>query len=206
MTQPNSPSSSSTTPNPSTTGNANSSKDAFEKVANKKLASDATEPESTVWAGGYSPKAMIGVWVLSAFLTLLAIILYLVVLRSVEGVPSAGILTAIVLCWWIGAGLLYAYRRIGTHYQLTSQRFIHKNGILVQTTDRIETIDIDDVTYTQGIIQRILGVGTIKLSSSDHTHPEFFMLGIDQVDKVAEMFDKVRMNERRRRGLHIESV
>ena len=206
MTQPISSSSGSTPSEVSSSPNPSSSKDAFQQIANKKLSADHTEPESAVWAGGYSPKAMIGTWALSGLLTIVAIVVYAVALRGMDGVPAGGIVFGIVVAWWIGAALVYAYRRIGTHYQLTSQRFIHKNGILIQTTDRIETIDIDDVTYTQGIIQRILGVGTIKLSSSDRTHPEFYMLGIDQVDKVAEMFDKVRMNERRRRGLHIESV
>ena len=70
----------------------------------------------------------------------------------------------------------------------------------------IEVIDIDDVTYTQGVVQRIVGVGTIKISSTDRTHPELALLGIDDVERIADMIDDVRRQERRRRGLHIESI
>ncbi len=52
----------------------------------------------------------------------------------------------------------------------------------------------------------MLGVGTIRLTGSDRTHPEMILAGIDKVPEVASMFDDVRRAERRRRSLHIESV
>ena len=83
---------------------------------------------------------------------------------------------------------------------------IHKRGILRRVTDRIELIDIDDVTFAQGIVERMLGVGTITVTSSDRTHPKFDMPGIDSVNKIAGEIDDLRRDERRRRGLHIESI
>ncbi len=65
---------------------------------------------------------------------------------------------------------------------------------------------MDDVTFVQGIIQRMLSVGTIRVSSSDRTHPELVLLGIDNVEKVADLIDDARRKERRRRGLHIEAI
>ncbi len=75
-----------------------------------------------------------------------------------------------------------------------------------RVTDRIEVIDIDDVTYEQGIVQRMLGVGTIRMSSSDRSHPELVLSGIDGVERVADMIDDIRRKERRKRGLHIEAI
>ena len=75
-----------------------------------------------------------------------------------------------------------------------------------QVTDRIEAIDMDDVAYEQGILQRLVGVGTIKVISSDRSHPELFLKGIDNVSHVARLIDDARHKERLRRGLHIESV
>ena len=69
-----------------------------------------------------------------------------------------------------------------------------------------ETIDIDDVTVQQGPVQRMLGIGTVKMTSSDRTTPEFVLVGIEDVRKVAAMIDEARRNERRKRGLHIEAV
>jgi uncharacterized membrane protein YdbT with pleckstrin-like domain len=100
---------------------------------------------------------------------------------------------------------MYVYERLSVHYELTNQRFIHQRGILVRTTDRIDVVDIDDVTFRQGIIQRMLGVGTIILAGSDKTHPKLTLVGIDQVDKVSAMIDEVRRKERRRRSVHIDA-
>jgi hypothetical protein len=49
-------------------------------------------------------------------------------------------------------------------------------------------------------------VGTIHISSSDRTHPELLLLGIDDVKRVADLIDDVRRKERRQRGLHIEAI
>jgi hypothetical protein len=62
------------------------------------------------------------------------------------------------------------------------------------------------VTFTQGIIERILNVGTIKLSSSDRTHPVILLQGISDVKRIADLIDDARRRERRKRGVHIESI
>jgi uncharacterized membrane protein YdbT with pleckstrin-like domain len=97
---------------------------------------------------------------------------------------------------------VYAFRRLGQHYELTTQRFIHQSGVLVRKTDRIEVIDIEDVSYTQGIIQRMLGVGQITISGRDQSHPVLVLIGIDNVPEVASLIDDVRRDERRKRSLH----
>jgi len=176
---------------------------------NPSAQSPAMEPETDLWTGGFSPKAMIGTWLLSALFSI-AVLVVLVLAPSLFGeqVPlnvlwSVGV--GIIIAWWEIAIASYAYRRISVGYKLTNQRFIHKYGILVRTTDRIELIDIDDVAFSQGLIQRMLGVGTIRVTSSDRSHPTLALLGIDEVDRVSGMIDDARRKERRRRSLHIEA-
>ncbi len=160
--------------------------------------------ERSLWRGGYSAKAMYGTWLISALVTgAAAVALVMFGDRHPAILPAGG---AAIAAWWCIAIGTYIYRRMSVSYELTSQRFIHQRGILVRRTDRIEVIDIDDVSFTQGIIQRMLGVGTISLSSSDRTHPELRLNGIDQVNVVSNMIDDVRRDERRKRSLHIESV
>lgn len=176
---------------------------------NPSIQPQAMEPETDLWTGGFSPKAMIGTWLLSALFSV-AVLVVLVMAPSLFGdqVPpkvlwSVGV--GIVIAWWAIAIASYAYRRISVGYKLTNQRFIHKHGILVRTTDRIELIDIDDVAFSQGLVQRMLGVGTIRVTSSDRSHPTLSLLGIDEVDRVSGMIDDARRKERRRRSLHIEA-
>jgi uncharacterized membrane protein YdbT with pleckstrin-like domain len=167
------------------------------------------EPESKLWEGGYSPKAMYGTWLISAIVTVgILLALVLVPFADMSKLPSQGVWTigiGLVLLWWAVAISSYMYQRWSTFYELTTQRFIHTSGILVRTTDRIDVIDIDDVAYTQGIIQRMLSVGTIRLNSKDRSHPVLVLRGIDQVDKVSGMIDDVRRKERKKRSLHIDA-
>lgn len=173
-----------------------------QSIADKKQAElDHDEPEETVWSGGYSPKAMIGTWIAMAVLSVLILILSFLFEPITLGIALGGI----VLLWIIGA-IRYGARRLGYHYELTNQRFIHQTGVLSRQTDRIEVIDIDDVSFKQGPIQRMFNVGTICLTGSDRTHPELTMLGIADVRNVSGMIDDIRRRERRRRSLHIESI
>ena len=168
-------------------------------VAERAKTSGPTE-ERSLWKGGYSPKAMYGTWIISAFVTIAALVLVGMFAASERNVWL--IVGAVLLIWWCIAIGMYIYRRLGVHYELTTQRFIHQVGLLTRQTDRIEVIDIDDVSFKQGIVQRMLGVGTIELTGSDRTHPKLVMFGIDQVPEVASLIDDVRREERRRRSLH----
>lgn len=172
-------------------------KDRFKDSAEARQADNAEDQEQDLWAGGYSGKAMYGTWVLGGIVTIG------LVAGMVLVFPLIGLAIPVL---WVFLGGMFAYKKISVHYELTTQRFIHKKGVLKRVTDRLEVIDIDDVTYEQGIIQRMLGVGTIKISSSDRTHPELVLSGIDGVARIADMIDDVRRKERRKRGLHIESI
>jgi len=174
-------------------------KEKFQSLAeNAQL--DNSIPEEQLWVGGYSAKAMLGIWFSTVSASVIALIL-----GAMTQIGALLVLEMIAVFWFIAA-ILLLYRKLHVHYQLTSQRFIHKSGILKRVTDRLEVIDIDDVTYAQGLLQRLLGVGTIKITSSDRSHPELWLYGIDGVQRVAGIIDDVRRQERRRRGLHIEAI
>ena len=160
-------------------------------------------PEEELWTGGYSPKAMYGPWLGAAIVTIAGLIAVPMLRPDTLGWSIFGV-GAIVL--WGGLFLLLAYRRLSVKYRLTSQRLFHEQGVLRRVTDRIEVIDIDDVTFEQGIIERMLDVGTIRITSSDRSSPELSMPGIDNVKEVADTIDHARRTERQRRGLFIESV
>ncbi len=162
---------------------------------------DASEEE--LWCGTYSPKAMFGPTVVAIAVTVLASIGVGAVWNSGAGWTTLAI---VLLVMWAGLALVLAYRRLTVRYRLTTYRFFHERGLLSRVTDRIEVIDIDDVTVRQGLVERMVGVGTIVIQSSDRSDPELALPGIDTVKNVADMIDNTRRAERHRRGLHIESI
>jgi membrane protein YdbS with pleckstrin-like domain len=166
---------------------------------------DQEEPEVDAWEGGYCGKAMIGNWLMGGFVSLIVIALMVRYDQLRQGNRSKYILLGLAALW-ILLGLMVLYRKMNVRYHLTTQRFIHRSGILTRVSDRIEVIDIDDVTYYQGVFERLVGVGSIKVNSSDRTHPELWLRGIENVQEIADLLDDLRRKERRRRGLHIESI
>jgi membrane protein YdbS with pleckstrin-like domain len=172
-----------------------------EQVQSTQEGVDDYEPEEELWEGGYSAKAMVGTWVMLAVGSVALLILPFFV-----GFLSLSVSFWVIVVAWLVGAVLYGWRRFGVHYELTSQRFIHQTGILTRATDRIEVIDIDDVSFTQGPVQRMFGVGRITITSSDRSHPLLHMIGIADVKSVAGLIDDVRRKERRRRSLHIEAI
>lgn len=170
-------------------------------LARTRAADDSAEEE--LWQGQYSKLAMVGIWITLATLTVVVLII-----GAVAQFPAMAWMIAaagLVLIWAVSL-LTLLLRQLSQHYYLTNQRFIHERGILWRKTDRIEAIDIDDVTFQQGPVERMFGVGTVTVHSSDQTHPELHLPGLERVHEVAGMIDEVRRKERHRRGLHIESV
>ena len=157
--------------------------------------------EDELWSGSYSPKAMIGSFAAAGVATVVGL-----AFAVAAGPPGllVGVIAAAVL--WGALLLLLAYRRLTVRYRLTTFRFFHELGLLSRVGNRIEVIDIDDVTVQQGMVERMFGVGTIILQSSDRSHPELRLPGIDDAKRVADLIDGTRRAERHRRGLHIESI
>ena len=141
---------------------------------------------------------MYGIWVLCGILS--SVLLFVAFYFTFGKVLWGATLGLIVLAWLYSL-LLWAQRRLGVRYRLTSLRFYHETGLFRHITDRIEMIDIDDVTCEQGLIERILGVGTIRLASRDRSHPVLLIRGIDDVSRAADLIEGARHKERLRHGV-----
>jgi membrane protein YdbS with pleckstrin-like domain len=156
--------------------------------------------ETTLWEGGYCAMAMLGEWILTGLLSVAVII-------AMVFFPKVWLFLLIGLAvLWCVQYLRYLYRRFSVHYRLTDHRFFHTEGLIRRVADRIEVIDMDDITCVQGPIERMVGVGTIHVTSSDRTHPVIDLPGIANAQDVAEKLDKARRAERLKRGIHIEAI
>lgn len=166
----------------------------------------STEPEQVLWTGRYSGKDMVGTWIVLGLVSA-ALIAAVVLVESWRTSMTAWLVVAgLIIVMWLLGMLVVAYRKLSISYELTNKRFIHRQGILFQTTDRIELIDIDDVTQQQSILGRLFNVGQITIHSTDQTHPQLKLRGISDVHRVADLIDAARRRERERRALHIERI
>lgn len=174
--------------------------------AAKAATNSAEDIETPLWKGGYSWKAMIGYWFLALLATIAGVTIGVVAGGYGYG-PGVWLVVGVILAaLWGGLILYYLYERISIEYELTNQRLIHRFGILSQVTNRIEVIDIDDIKFTQNLVDRFFGVGTIQILSTDVSDPKLTLRGIDEVKRVFALMDDARRDERRRRGMYIETV
>ncbi len=157
--------------------------------------------EDELWSGTYSPKAMVGWTIGLALLTLAGFVAALM-----ANGPGLIIWAIAAVVLWAILGLIVLYRRMTVSYRLTTFRLFYETGLLKRTRDRIEVIDINDVTLQQGFIERMFNVGTIHLITSDVTCQNLYMVGIEDVRHVTDLIDNTRRAERQRRGVFMENI
>lgn len=180
----------------------NDSQDRLRQIAPRLSPNVDPAGETFLWSGTFSPKAMMVTWAGLVIASLVAPAALAVSPVSGQG-PAWTVVIGAVACGWLWAIGLALYRRFSIAYELTSQRLKHRTGILFRENHRIELIFVDDVTFSQGPVETLLGVGTIRILSTDTSHQTFEMPGIDKVKDVANLIDDARREERRRRGLHM---
>lgn len=106
-----------------------------------------------------------------ALWTLAAIAFYTVMYRIAEDRLSdpalaqnvAGILAVILIVW---RGILPSARWATTSFVLTSDRLITRSGVIAKQSKEIPLERINDVTFTQSILERLIGSGDLMLESA----------------------------------------
>ena len=81
---------------------------------------------------------------------------------------------------WCGLPLTF------TVYSYDNERFYVKSGFLNQRQDEVRLYRIQDLTVTRSLSQRIFGMGTILVNSSDKTLGDFEIKNIKNVMDVKE--------------------
>jgi membrane protein YdbS with pleckstrin-like domain len=88
---------------------------------------------------------------------------------------------------WIVAMLLYPVPRLirwlTSNFAVTSERVIHRQGWIAKRSMEIPLEAINDVRFDQGIVDRMLGCGTLVISDAS-THGSVQLHDIPQVESV----------------------
>ena len=89
-------------------------------------------------------------------------------------------------------------------YGFSEDRLYIQSGILNTREDEVRLYRITDITLTKSFWQRIMGMGTIRISSSDKSMGDFELKNIKKSDEVKEQLsglieearDKKRVSSR----------
>ena len=101
---------------------------------------------------------------------------------------------------WLFFGLPFTF----TKYSLTSKSLIMKKGFFTTTEDDILLFRIMDISIRRSLFQKIVGIGTLNIASSDKSHPTIEIRNIKNVrefkNTLDERVEKERLRMRFRTG------
>ena len=118
------------------------------------------------------------------------------VLWGVALVPVFGIgLLVLLRAWYLVASV---------RYRLTTQRLFVQTGLIAKNLEEVELFRVKDVTLRQGVLDRLLGTGTVTVLSTDDTAPVLEIQGIlhplDAKERIRTAFRAARQREGLRTG------
>lgn len=94
-----------------------------------------------------------------------------------------------LLCWLILPALIGFWSWLQVRfrrYTLSNQRLSIESGVLNRTTDSLELYRVKDWQVYRPFLMRLFGLGCIRLDTSDRSHPRVTIVGIRDVETVAQ--------------------
>jgi uncharacterized membrane protein YdbT with pleckstrin-like domain len=136
-------------------------------------------------------KVLVGPVVLT-FLVVAAALAGEVLIPAGKGAAAGRLVLAVVaivlLMWWLVYPVL---RWRTTRYELTTKRLRLRTGVIARDGRDIPLSRITDVSFRKGILDRLLGCGTLVVESAGE-HGEITLTEIPRVERVSgELFQLV---------------
>jgi membrane protein YdbS with pleckstrin-like domain len=101
-----------------------------------------------------------------------------------------------ILCLVIPVLIIRARR-----YRISNYRIDYERGLLSKRIDTLELWHVDDISFKQSLLDRILNVGTIIVMSHDDTTPKLELGGIPNPRAVFESLKQRIIAVKRQRGV-----
>jgi hypothetical protein len=163
--------------------------------------------EADLFEGRPSYTAMFGSFILAALLTAAAVaVVVWPVKDSNPDAQSAKTIIGLVMllltaCWVLGKMAVLK----STFYRLTPDRLEYHRGMFGRKVDNIDLFRVVDYKMDRSVLDRILGIGTIRLFSSDKTDPEFLIFKVKNPQRVFDILGKSTFAADRKANIvHVE--
>jgi membrane protein YdbS with pleckstrin-like domain len=88
-----------------------------------------------------------------------------------------------------------------TRYRITSYRIDFERGIIKKKIDTLELWHVDDIKFEQGLLDRMMNVGSITVMSNDRTNPKLELHGIPDPRKIFDALKDRVIAVKRQRGV-----
>lgn len=154
----------------------------------------ASSSDELLWSG--SPSQWLNFWWFLAFLAVFGGYLAIALATVGVGWMASPLLLAplAAIAWkWLGLKLV--------RYELTQERIRVRSGVFTRHLEEIEIYRVKDTELSIPLWQRLVGIGTLRVISSDHTNPNLPLRGIADPESVRERIRAACEAVRRARGV-----
>ena len=97
------------------------------------------------------------------------------------------------------AYFIYWFRSLSTRYEITTQRVRIERGILSKEKESVELFRVDHFDLLKPLGMRLAGQCILHLRSSDTSFPTVMILGIPDLESLADTLRECSLRERTRR-------
>jgi uncharacterized membrane protein YdbT with pleckstrin-like domain len=114
-------------------------------------------------------------------------------------------LVCLLLCWLIVPIFIAIWYWLVVRsktFELTTQRLKTTDGVLNRHTDELELYRVKDTTMSQDVFQRMLGLATVHLTTSDPTTPNLDISSVKLTqanflrEQIRELTEELRDRKR----------
>jgi uncharacterized membrane protein YdbT with pleckstrin-like domain len=142
------------------------------------------EGEHPIYEGRPSWRALMSFYAGGVGLAVLAV----VILGVLAGSWGAAVVVGVAIA---GLTLVVGYlRRISTNYLITNHRLRISRGIVRRKVQETRLERVQNVNYQQGVLDRLLGVGTVDFDTAGTDDSEFRFDWVNGPEQVVRAVDR----------------
>jgi len=141
------------------------------------------EGEHIIFEGHPSWRAILSFYLKALVIALMAGAIGWLAVSSGTGIAVAlGVLLVAVIVGFV--------RRMATTYSITNQRLRIRRGLVSRNVQETRVDRIQNVNTDQGVLERILQVGTVDYDTAGTDDADFAFAGVGQPEKVARKVEQ----------------
>jgi len=133
---------------------------------------------------------------LTVFLVIAAALIFIEPLKVYAAVGVTGSFVLLAFIAWF----FYLSVR-NSRCIIKASRIETEVGIFAKSIDTLEIYRITDLELRQGIVQRVLGIGTVAIKSNDPSNPELLLYQIPRARKVYKYLQDQIPQAQKQRGI-----
>jgi uncharacterized membrane protein YdbT with pleckstrin-like domain len=145
--------------------------------------------EQILYEGHPSWRSILDFYLKGIFATALIAFVVAIVSGFGDGGADEGLVTIVALVGVAVTILVGFIKRVTTSYTITNRRLHIKRGIVSRTIQETRLERVQNVNYTQSVIQRILQIGSVDFDTAAGDDYNFVFSGVGDPADVVHMVD-----------------